>query len=112
MGLPRVVAGFALGIGAGWDTILSSNRLARWLLFPGVVPMPLSALGAIRRPPALVAFLLAAGVAARLAVAGDEGRKPGDAGLVQSARTPWTTSRVVGSPDPPRPFKVVRALPN
>ena len=27
-------------------------------------------------------------------------------------RTPWTTSRVVGSPDPPPPFKVVRAFPN
>ena len=25
---------------------------------------------------------------------------------------PWTTSRVVGSPDPPPPFKVVRAFPN
>jgi hypothetical protein len=24
------------------------------------------------------------------------------------ARKPWTTSRVVGSPDPPRPFRVVR----
>ena len=28
------------------------------------------------------------------------------------ARTPWTTSRVIGSPDPPPPFKVVRAFPN
>src|SRR5262245_57582505 len=27
------------------------------------------------------------------------------------ARTPWTTSRVVGSPDPPPPYKVVRAFP-
>ncbi len=27
-------------------------------------------------------------------------------------RTPWTTSRVVGSPDPPPPFKVVRVFPN
>jgi putative heme-binding domain-containing protein len=26
-------------------------------------------------------------------------------------RTPWTTSRVVGSPDPPPPYKVVRAFP-
>lgn len=26
-------------------------------------------------------------------------------------RQPWTTSRVVGSPDPPPPFKVVRAFP-
>jgi putative heme-binding domain-containing protein len=29
-----------------------------------------------------------------------------------SGRTPWKTSRVVGSPDPPPPFKVVRAFPN
>jgi putative heme-binding domain-containing protein len=27
-------------------------------------------------------------------------------------RKPWTTSRVVGSPDPPPPFKIVRAFPN
>src|SRR6266516_447264 len=27
-------------------------------------------------------------------------------------RTPWTTSRVIGSPDPPPSFKVVRAFPN
>src|SRR5204862_3732906 len=27
------------------------------------------------------------------------------------ARTPWTSSRVVGSPEPPPPFKVVRAFP-
>jgi putative heme-binding domain-containing protein len=26
-------------------------------------------------------------------------------------RTPWTTSRIVGSPDPPPPFKVVRVFP-
>jgi putative heme-binding domain-containing protein len=30
----------------------------------------------------------------------------------QPKRVPWTTSRVVGSPDPPPPFKVVRAFPN
>jgi putative heme-binding domain-containing protein len=29
----------------------------------------------------------------------------------KTKRTPWTTSRVVGSPDPPPPFKVVRAYP-
>src|SRR5439155_4018115 len=31
---------------------------------------------------------------------------------VKSARVPLTTSRVTGSPDPPPPFKVVRAFPN
>src|SRR5207249_4307025 len=30
----------------------------------------------------------------------------------KAVRQPWTTSRVVGSPDPPPPFKVVRAFPN
>jgi putative heme-binding domain-containing protein len=30
----------------------------------------------------------------------------------QAGRVPWTTSRVVGSPEPPPPFKVVRAFPN
>jgi putative heme-binding domain-containing protein len=29
-----------------------------------------------------------------------------------AARTPWTTSRVVGSPEPPPPYKVVRAFAN
>src|SRR5579864_4154495 len=33
-------------------------------------------------------------------------------GAAKTARVPWTTSRVVGSPDPPPPFKVVRAFPN
>jgi putative heme-binding domain-containing protein len=28
------------------------------------------------------------------------------------ARPPWTTSRVIGSPEPPPPFKVVRVFPN
>lgn len=28
-----------------------------------------------------------------------------------SARTPWTTSRVIGSPEPPPPHKIVRAFP-
>lgn len=27
------------------------------------------------------------------------------------ARQPWTTSRIVGSPEPPKPFRVVRAFP-
>ncbi|HLJ96817.1 MAG TPA: PQQ-dependent sugar dehydrogenase, partial [Gemmataceae bacterium] len=35
-----------------------------------------------------------------------------EAGPAKAVRLPWTTSRVVGSPDPPPPFKVVRAFPN
>ncbi len=51
-------------------------------------------------------LLLAAGIVARFvpAAAEPEPAKP--------VRTPWKASRVVGSPDPPAPFKVVRAFPN
>src|SRR5439155_22171161 len=34
------------------------------------------------------------------------------ADAAKPVRAPWTTSRVTGSPDPPPPFKVVRAFPN
>src|SRR5260370_29941836 len=51
--------------------------------------------------PALVAV---AGSVAWFASSAAEPTKP--------ARTPWTSSRLVGSPDPPPPFKVVRAFPN
>ncbi|HLW66320.1 MAG TPA: PQQ-dependent sugar dehydrogenase [Gemmataceae bacterium] len=37
---------------------------------------------------------------------------PSAAEPAKSVRQPWTTSRVIGSPDPPPPFKVVRAFPN
>ena len=74
--------------------------------------MPSSELAGIRRLPALLTLLLASGFVARLASAADEGRRSGGAEPAPSGRTPWTTSRVVGSPDPPPPFKVVRAFPN
>src|SRR5262245_32794746 len=35
--------------------------------------------------------------------------KPSPFGLTK--RVPWTTSRVVGSPDPPHPYRVERAFP-
>src|SRR5215469_931968 len=28
-----------------------------------------------------------------------------------AVRTPWTTSRITGSPDPPHPYRIVRAFP-
>lgn len=37
---------------------------------------------------------------------------PSDVNAGKSVRKAWNTSRVVGSPDPPPPFKVVRAFPN
>jgi putative heme-binding domain-containing protein len=57
-----------------------------------------------------LALLLAAGFAAWRASAGAE--EPKDSQPAKSNRKPWTTSKVVGSPDPPPPFKVVRAFPN
>src|SRR5207245_11422718 len=35
-----------------------------------------------------------------------------DAGPARAVHQPWTTTRIVGSPDPPPPFKAVRAFPN
>jgi putative heme-binding domain-containing protein len=44
------------------------------------------------------------------AAPGDEGRKgEGPHGI--AARTPWTTSRITGSPDPPPPYRIERAFP-
>ena len=57
-------------------------------------------------------LVLAAVFATRLDSAADDGSQPRNAGPTRPGRTPWTTSRVVGSPDPPPPFKVVRAFPN
>ncbi len=48
----------------------------------------------LRLAAAAVALLLAAGFAAEPA---------------KAVRVPWMTSRVTGSPDPPPPFRVVRA---
>src|SRR4051812_32666600 len=78
----------------------------------GVAFMPSSAAGGIRRLSILLALVLAAGSVARLGPAADDRGKPGDAEPTPSAsvRTPWTTSRVVGSPEPPPPYKVVQAF--
>src|SRR5206468_2796774 len=35
-----------------------------------------------------------------------------DDAVRNAQRTAWTASRIVGSPDPPPPFKVVPAFPN
>src|SRR5262245_53565220 len=52
------------------------------------------------------------GFAARVAVSAGQPPQAKEAGPAQAVRVPWTTSRVKGSPDPPPPFKVVRAFPN
>ncbi len=65
------------------------------------------------RPLALAALsLFAAGLLAWLAPSAAEPTGPQKAQPPKAGRVPWTTSRVVGSPDPPPPFKVVRAFPN
>src|SRR5271166_2031721 len=73
--------------------------------------MPSSALGGIRRFPTMLALIVAVEFVAWLGSAVDERGKSGNAEPTQSARTPWTTSRLLGSPDPPPPFKVVRVFP-
>jgi glucose/arabinose dehydrogenase len=55
--------------------------------------------------------LFAAGTA-WLGAAVGKGLKPENAQPARVARAPWTSSRVVGSPDPPPPFQVVRVFPN
>lgn len=66
----------------------------------------------LRRRPSLAApalpIVLMVGLMTPLISSAQEIPKP----PAISARTQWTTSRVVGSPDPPPPFKVVRAFPN
>jgi putative heme-binding domain-containing protein len=74
--------------------------------------MPSSALDGGRRLPTILAILLAAAFGNWQGSSADEGRKPGNAGPARSGRTPWTVSRIAGTPDPPPPFKVVRAFPN
>ena len=51
---------------------------------------------------ALIVFAIVIGLAARSA----------EPAAGQAVRPAWTTSRVVGSPDPPPPYKIVRAFPN
>src|SRR4051794_9357727 len=63
----------------------------------------------LRRPflPALGGAAVA--LAALPLLAGD--RAPGAKPYGIDRRTPWTTSRVIGSPDPPPPYQVKRAFP-
>ncbi len=61
---------------------------------------------------AALPLLLAVAFGVWIVAAAAEPPQAKDAEPVKSARTAWKTSRVVGSPDPPAPFKVVRAFPN
>ncbi len=55
------------------------------------------------------AFMLVAGLIALYAA---DPAATSDATPVKPSRIAWTTSRVVGTPDPPPPYRVVRAFPN
>lgn len=55
--------------------------------------------------------VVGAGCVAWLALSAAEAPQGKNAQPAKPLRTPWTTSRVVGSPDPPPPYKVVRAFP-
>jgi putative heme-binding domain-containing protein len=57
------------------------------------------------------ALALLAGIVAWLVSAAAAPPTTTESKPAKSVRTPWKTSRVVGSPDPPPPFKVVRAFP-
>ncbi|MFO0889509.1 MAG: PQQ-dependent sugar dehydrogenase, partial [Isosphaeraceae bacterium] len=73
--------------------------------------MPSSALGVIRRYVA-ASLLLGTAIVAWRAWADDGAGRAATGVQTRLGRTAWTTSRVVGSPDPPAPFKVIRVFPN
>jgi putative heme-binding domain-containing protein len=72
--------------------------------------MPSSGLGGIGR--FLTGFLDRVTALAGWLGSAAGGGEAGNDVPTRSGRVPWTTSRVLGSPDPPAPFKVVRVYPN
>src|SRR5262245_28052218 len=74
--------------------------------------MPSSTFRGICRFLTLVALVVAVEFVVWPSSAEEKGSRPRSAEPTPSARTPWTTSRVVGSPDPPPPYKVVHVFPN
>ncbi|WP_152053812.1 PQQ-dependent sugar dehydrogenase [Tautonia marina] len=74
--------------------------------------MSSSAITANRPVPMILILLLLGIFVAWSGPAGIKGSTPGTAASPLPDRTPWTSSRVVGSPDPPPPFDVVRVFPN
>jgi glucose/arabinose dehydrogenase len=68
----------------------------------------MQAMWSLRLRIGLPVLVLAGFVAGLLCAVGE---LPGQAKPKKPMRVPWTTSRVVGSPDPPPPFKVVRVFP-
>jgi len=58
----------------------------------------------------LISIIAIGELNARIAHAADQKSRVADYGI--ETRVSWTTSRVVGSPDPPLPLRAVRAYPN
>src|SRR5438067_13933584 len=56
---------------------------------------------------AAIVLLIVSGLVVWHCQAGDKGDRP--FGL--SGRTPWTTSHITGSPEPPLPYRIERAFP-
>ena len=72
--------------------------------------MPSSGLGGIGRS-LMGLLILAVALVGWLGRGAGAGGEAGDDRLTRSGRTPWTTSRVVGSPDPPRPSRSSASFP-
>ncbi|HEV3144329.1 MAG TPA: PQQ-dependent sugar dehydrogenase, partial [Gemmataceae bacterium] len=58
------------------------------------------------------ALALLSGIVGWIISSAAEPPKPKESVAAKSGRQHWATSRIVGSPDPPPPYKVVRAFPN
>lgn len=74
--------------------------------------MPSSATAVNRRISIILVLLLLGTFGAWSGSAMFDESEPGTVSPSLPERPPWTTSRVVGSPDPPPPFDVVRVFPN
>src|SRR5438552_65453 len=63
----------------------------------------------------LLACLLLLGLVGVLPTLGEDKREPNAAAKRQGrgipTRTPWTTSRITGTPEPPHPYRIVRVYP-
>src|SRR5262249_12478020 len=77
----------------------------------GVAHMPSFTCAGVRRFRALLSLTLIAAGTGWLGAAVGKGLKPENAQPARATRAAWTSSRVVGSPDPPPPFQVVRVFP-
>src|SRR5262245_17159210 len=76
------------------------------------MPFPALAVRSLSVTASAVVFLWVASYLACLVSPAADPVRGGGGEVAKAARVPWPTSRVVGAPEPPPPFKVVRAFPN